>query len=169
MGRNSLCKEPGAEEIIAAVRSALAPYGVDVVDLTPNFVKVGLEAFTTLLDRKLPRGVVYVLVNCKAVRKQMGRGGLSMHEGPRRSFEESVDGMHRPFIAITKGVVYGEKIPVRLSLAETCKSLQTVMGGRHMRHLSGAPPQKAWGSHGMQPLLPHKLYEEMGEYVRRVG
>ena len=85
-------------EIVGAVRNALAPYGMRVVDLTPEFVRVGGDCVLALANSKKDN-TAYVLPNCKSVRKRMGRDGLSAQKGSlRHSFEENEAGARRALL-----------------------------------------------------------------------
>ena len=124
MGRND---EMEPAQIVSAVRDALAPHGVLVVDLTPDFVRVGGDCIGPLANLK--RNTAYVLPNCKSVRKRMGRDGASAQKGSvRHAFEEHENGVRRPFLAVVNGILYGNKIPLRAPLGDACKRLQDIVG-----------------------------------------
>ena len=119
MGRKG---EMQPSQIVDAVRDALPT--AQVVDLTPSLMGAGCVMSLNLKD-----GPVYVLPNCKSVRKKLARGGMSAKAGSlRHDFEECDGDARRPFIIIYKGVTFGNQIPLHASLAEACERLARLIG-----------------------------------------
>lgn len=125
-------KELPPAQVVAAARAALAPHGRSVVDLTPEFLKRGGDCLDCLDGHAEKARRVYVLPNCKAVRKKMGRDGVSMAKGsPRQKFEErSVDGGRSLFavFALRKGKVLSGYMLPSDSLAVSCEALRVLFG-----------------------------------------
>ena len=75
-----------------------------VVDLTPYVSERGFGILNTLLKKK--GKTLYVLPNCKGVRKLIARSGEPCKPGSiRYAFEECDNGMRRSMITICRGIV----------------------------------------------------------------
>ena len=126
MGRKDTELEPA--KVISAIRDVLP--NSKVVDLTPDYLNAGF--LNPLVNCE---NGVYVLPNCKSVRKKMARAGDSAQKGSlRHAFEEHEAGVRRPFVAFfnsVKGVTtYGNKAPLLISLSEACESLAKLAGDK---------------------------------------
>ena len=127
MGRKDSELEPS--KVVSAIRDALP--NSKVVDLTPDYA--GGDPLDPLVNGE--KGVIYVLPNCKSVRKKMARAGDSAQKGSlRHAFEEHEAGVRRPFVAFfnsVKGVTtYGIKVSLLISLSEACESLAKLAGDK---------------------------------------
>ena len=93
-------RELEPREIIGAVQAALP--GMTVVDLTPYVSERGYGILNSLLKKK--DKTLYVLPNCKGVRKLIARSGEPCKPGSiRHTFEECDNGMRRSIATIYRG------------------------------------------------------------------
>ena len=86
-------RELEPREIIGAVQTALP--GMTVVDLTPYVSERGYGILNTLLKKK--DKTLYVLPNCKGVRKVIARSGEPCKPGSIRHTFEEYPSVHQPY------------------------------------------------------------------------
>ena len=123
MGRKG---EMQPSQIVDAVRDALPT--TQVVDLTPSLMGAGCVMSLNLKD-----GPVYVLPNCKSVRKKLARGGMSAKAGSLRHDFEECDVPHYHLQRRHLRQPYPSACIAGGSVRASCTPDQG-----HMRHLPGA-------------------------------
>ena len=93
-------RELEPREIVGAVQAALP--GLKVVDLTPHVSERGFGILKLLKKDK----TLYVLPNCKGVRKALARSGEPCMPGSiRHAFEQCDNGMRRSMATIHRGTL----------------------------------------------------------------
>ena len=94
-------RELEPREIVGAVQAALP--GMTVVDLTPFVSERGFGILNTLLKKDK---TLYVLPNCKGVRKTLARSGQPCKPGSiRYAFEQCDKGQRRLMVTFYRGTL----------------------------------------------------------------
>ena len=120
-------RELEPREIVGSVRAAMEPYGVPVVDLTADLSTRGPTVLDALEGKKTD-STVYVIPNCKSIRKIWARACLSAKPGSIRfAFEERDGERMRPMVVICRGKIIGKRGPI-FTLDEQIAYVKTLFG-----------------------------------------